>query len=79
MYISTGVVLILVHNLHNLHNYYYYDCIMFKNKVLMVFNNYYTDINVGLYRCSDYQKEVERLRINKRVRVCKDCYDKHKL
>ena len=29
-------------------------------------------------RCSDYQKEVDRLRINKRVRVCRDCYERHR-
>ena len=29
-------------------------------------------------RCSDHQIEIERLKINKKVRVCIDCHDKIK-
>ena len=34
---------------------------------------------VVFFRCSDYQSEIERLRITKKVRVCLDCYDRIKL
>ena len=34
---------------------------------------------VLLHRCSDFQIEIERLKISKKVRVCVDCHDKIKL
>ena len=32
-------------------------------------NNYY-------FRCSAFESEIERLRINKKVRICGDCFAK---
>ena len=55
---------------------YMYTCPGFTTCMLIHLNMYV--MLACVTRCSEFQMEISRLRINKKVRVCKDCFDKAK-